>query len=153
MQEVYSLLISWIYQTDSSLRIPVVDFSKFRAAESWHQKRDTADQIVGAFKDSGFVYLSGHGIPDSTLQRVFEKVRRESVPEWPSLTKNTGIRVLISLRFPWTSRHIIPSFYILSSVLRFQPDSQSSPGKTPVPIVATSKLAVNVLPNLQMLQR
>jgi hypothetical protein len=63
------------YSTQShchSLQIPVIDFSKFRVAKS---KRETADKIVGAFKDSGFVYLTGHGIPESTITRVFEKVR------------------------------------------------------------------------------
>jgi hypothetical protein len=54
------------------LQIPVIDFSKFRVAKS---KRETADKIVGAFKDSGFVYLTGHGIPESTITRVFDKVR------------------------------------------------------------------------------
>lgn len=51
----------------SSTRIPVIDFSKFRAARSPEERKATADEIVGAFKDSGFVYVSNHGIPERTL--------------------------------------------------------------------------------------
>jgi isopenicillin N synthase-like dioxygenase len=43
-----------------SFSIPVVDFSGFRSSE---RKQDVATKIVSAFKESGFVYLSGHGIP------------------------------------------------------------------------------------------
>jgi hypothetical protein len=47
-------------------RIPVIDFSKFRTARSAEEKKTTADEIVGAFKDSGFIYVSNHGIPERT---------------------------------------------------------------------------------------
>jgi hypothetical protein len=50
-----------------SFHIPVVDFGKFRTANSWTEKKNTADEIVSAFKESGFVYLEGHGIPPSTF--------------------------------------------------------------------------------------
>jgi hypothetical protein len=45
-----------------SFSIPVVDFSKFRLASSWKEKQRTAEEIVSAFKKSGFIYLSHHGI-------------------------------------------------------------------------------------------
>ncbi|KAG5648859.1 hypothetical protein DXG03_000208 [Asterophora parasitica] len=35
------------------------------------ERKDTADQIVSAFKESGFIYLTGHGIPSSTIQNAF----------------------------------------------------------------------------------
>ena len=46
-----------------SFSIPVVDFSGFRETASSERKQDVATKIVSAFKESGFVYLSGHGIP------------------------------------------------------------------------------------------
>ena len=38
------------------------------------EKRKTADEIVNGFKEVGFIYLEGHGIPQSTIDNVFEKV-------------------------------------------------------------------------------
>lgn len=78
--------------TASEFRIPVIDFSKFRAAKSDIEKKNTANEIVSAFKDSGFIYVSNHGIPQGeqsftmlessyqlstsleTLSHVFQKV-------------------------------------------------------------------------------
>lgn len=57
------------------VNIPVIDFSGYRSAGSVSERRKTADTIVNAFKDSGFVYLKGHGIPDTTVKNVFERVR------------------------------------------------------------------------------
>ncbi|KAH6915105.1 hypothetical protein BKA70DRAFT_1258008 [Coprinopsis sp. MPI-PUGE-AT-0042] len=54
-------------------KIPVVDFSKFAKAQSKDQRRTTAVEIVSAFKNSGFVYLSNHGIPEGTVQNTFQK--------------------------------------------------------------------------------
>ena len=34
-----------------------------------------ADEIVNGFKEVGFIYLEGHGIPSSTVDGVFKKVR------------------------------------------------------------------------------
>ncbi|RXW21965.1 hypothetical protein EST38_g3916 [Candolleomyces aberdarensis] len=48
--------------------IPVIDFSKFKQAQSAAEKQETAAEIVTAFKESGFVYLSNHGIPRATVQ-------------------------------------------------------------------------------------
>ena len=58
----------------AAFRIPVVDFDRFKNATSPDQKQQTADEIVSAFKEVGFVYLSGHGIPEATVQHVFRKV-------------------------------------------------------------------------------
>jgi len=42
--------------------IPVVNFSKFLSPSSVKEKKETAVEIVSAFKECGFVYLSNHGI-------------------------------------------------------------------------------------------
>ncbi|EEB94362.1 hypothetical protein MPER_06836, partial [Moniliophthora perniciosa FA553] len=60
---------------DSSFRIPVINFAKFRAATSPDEKKKTADEIVGAFKESGFIYIEGHGIPPETISNAFQKSR------------------------------------------------------------------------------
>ncbi|KAF9076958.1 Clavaminate synthase-like protein [Rhodocollybia butyracea] len=57
----------------SDFRIPVINFSKFRAAKSDTEKKETADEIVSAFKNSGFIYVSDHGIPTDTVSNVFRK--------------------------------------------------------------------------------
>jgi len=49
-------------QASQSFNIPVIDFAKFRSATSPQEKRNTAGEIVSAFKQSGFIYLSNHGI-------------------------------------------------------------------------------------------
>ncbi|KAJ7283965.1 hypothetical protein C8J57DRAFT_1294033 [Mycena rebaudengoi] len=59
--------------TTPAFRIPLIDFSKFQAASSFSEKKRTADAIVDAFKESGFIYLSGHGIPAPIIQNAFEK--------------------------------------------------------------------------------
>jgi len=58
--------------SNGSFSIPIVDFSRFREAASIERKR-VSTEIVSAFKESGFVYLSGHGIPPATIQKTFEK--------------------------------------------------------------------------------
>ncbi|KAG7096712.1 hypothetical protein E1B28_004126 [Marasmius oreades] len=58
---------------DSNFRIPVIDFKKFRSANSAAEKKKTADEIVDAFKESGFIYVEGHGIPADTVSDVFKK--------------------------------------------------------------------------------
>ena len=57
------------------MHIPVIDFSNFLRARSYEQKKPTADAVVSAFKDSGFIYLKNYGIPDSTIADVYAKVR------------------------------------------------------------------------------
>jgi hypothetical protein len=77
--------------------IPVIDFSKFKQAQSAAEKQETAEEIVTAFKESGFVYLSNHGIPRGTVHVVaglaclfidslYNRHRSERVPKgMPSL--------------------------------------------------------------------
>ncbi|TFY69974.1 hypothetical protein EVJ58_g83 [Rhodofomes roseus] len=50
-------------KSDTTFRIPIIDFSKFRSATSLSEKRRTADEIVSGFKEVGFIYLEKHGIP------------------------------------------------------------------------------------------
>ncbi|KAJ4479312.1 hypothetical protein J3R30DRAFT_2744888 [Lentinula aciculospora] len=57
----------------SGFRIPVINFSKFRAAQSDAEKKETAKEVVSAFKHSGFIYVSNHGIPENTVSAVFRK--------------------------------------------------------------------------------
>jgi hypothetical protein len=56
-----------------SFSIPVVNFAKFKTASSLEEKKGTAFEIVSAFKECGFVYLSNHGISpcesDSLISR------------------------------------------------------------------------------------
>ena len=53
---------------NGSFPIPIVDFSGFRESTSSQERQKVATEIVSAFKDSGFVYLSGHGIPSGSYQ-------------------------------------------------------------------------------------
>jgi hypothetical protein len=82
-------------KSDSTFRIPLIDFSKYREATSLSEKRRTAglspfvlsavlyptyrnfalDDIVSGFKEVGFVYLSGHGINSHTVKNTFKRVR------------------------------------------------------------------------------
>jgi hypothetical protein len=48
--------------TANSFSIPVIDFSKFRSASSREEKKQTANEIVSAFKESGFIYIKNHGV-------------------------------------------------------------------------------------------
>jgi len=48
--------------------IPVINFSKYRNAKSDAEKQQTATDIVSAFKESGFVYLTNHGIPQGEFR-------------------------------------------------------------------------------------
>ncbi|KAF8646383.1 hypothetical protein AX16_007249 [Volvariella volvacea WC 439] len=54
-------------------RIPVINFANFKAAKSPSEKKQTADEIVAAFKESGFIYLDGHGISPSEVKNAFEQ--------------------------------------------------------------------------------
>ncbi|KAJ8515346.1 hypothetical protein ONZ45_g7234 [Pleurotus djamor] len=62
-----------VANSGEGFHIPVIDFAKFRAAKSHSEKKATAVEIVTAFKESGFIYLAGHGIPSETIQYVFGK--------------------------------------------------------------------------------
>ncbi|KAF2007986.1 Clavaminate synthase-like protein [Amniculicola lignicola CBS 123094] len=50
--------------------IPIIDFSKFLAG-SKADKLQIAHQIDSAFRDVGFVYLTGHGVDQQTLSQCF----------------------------------------------------------------------------------
>lgn len=56
-----------VAQDLSSFNIPVINFAKFREASSSFEKQKTADEIVSAFRKTGFIYLSDHGIPQGTF--------------------------------------------------------------------------------------
>ncbi|GBE79949.1 UPF0676 protein [Sparassis crispa] len=56
-----------------SFQIPLIDFSKFRAATSLSEKRQTADEVVKGFKEVGFIYLDKHGISDDVVKHTFKK--------------------------------------------------------------------------------
>ena len=65
-----------LFQTpDKGFNIPVIDFSGYTQAGSISEKRKIADKVVNAFKDSGFIYLEGHGIPPSVVDNAFQRVR------------------------------------------------------------------------------
>ena len=65
---------------ESNFRIPVIEFNRYREASSSKEKLETAKEIVDGFKEAGFIYLSGHGIPDSTIDHTFQKVRLPTGP-------------------------------------------------------------------------
>lgn len=52
---------------NSSFMIPVIDFSKFRRENGPRERQRTADEIVTAFRESGFIYLKNHGVSPSEL--------------------------------------------------------------------------------------
>lgn len=59
--------------------LPIYDFSNFRQG-SPEQKKETARQVVEAFKTYGFVYLVNHGIPADKVQTLFDWVSSPSPP-------------------------------------------------------------------------
>ncbi|KAH9482783.1 2-oxoglutarate-Fe(II) type oxidoreductase ppzD [Psilocybe cubensis] len=54
-------------------RIPIIDFAKIRNSSSPQEKKGTAEEIVSAFKESGFVYLTNHGITPSEVESTFRR--------------------------------------------------------------------------------
>ena len=58
----------------SHFRIPIIDFSAFHENAVPSEKRRVADDLVNGFKEAGFVYLSGHGIPEDVIYNVYNKV-------------------------------------------------------------------------------
>ena len=61
--------LATVVRDPKSFSIPVINFAKFRS-NSEADKKQTADDIVTAFKESGFVYLEGHGIPSGACQSL-----------------------------------------------------------------------------------
>ncbi|KAF8483817.1 Clavaminate synthase-like protein [Russula ochroleuca] len=60
-----------VHSDHQTFRIPLIDLSKYRHADSLSEKRKTADEIVNGFKEVGFIYLEGHGIPSTTSAAFF----------------------------------------------------------------------------------
>jgi len=52
--------------------VPVIDFSPFREEKSLEK----AKELFAAFRDSGFVYLQNHGIPQEVVDEAFVWVRQ-----------------------------------------------------------------------------
>ncbi|GJE99942.1 clavaminate synthase-like protein [Phanerochaete sordida] len=53
--------------------IPLIDFNKFMNASDSLEKHQTAEDIVRAFKEVGFIYLNNHGVPGIAISTVFDK--------------------------------------------------------------------------------
>jgi isopenicillin N synthase-like dioxygenase len=51
-------------------QVPVVDFEPFRAGDQAERKR-TALDLAGAFRNVGFAYLAGHGVSQDLIDRTF----------------------------------------------------------------------------------
>ncbi|KAL4076177.1 hypothetical protein J3A83DRAFT_4490152 [Scleroderma citrinum] len=81
-------------RSDATFRIPLIDFSAFRIASSFSEKRRIADDIVNGFKEVGFVYLTGHGIQPKTIENSAEFFKLpESVKDqvaWDDPRANRG---------------------------------------------------------------
>lgn len=60
-------------RNDSTFRIPVVNFAAWNVGKSSADKKAIANEIVSAFKEVGFVYLSGHGIPPTVVDNAFKQ--------------------------------------------------------------------------------
>jgi isopenicillin N synthase-like dioxygenase len=53
----------------------VVDFEPFRTGDQAERKR-TALELAGAFRNVGFAYLAGHGVDQELIDRTFAEVAR-----------------------------------------------------------------------------
>lgn len=74
--------------------LPIVDLSPFHRDVSQPEKKAKADQLVAACKDVGFVYITGHGVPQSEIEEAFaiskkfydlpteEKMKAPHPPGW-----------------------------------------------------------------------
>lgn len=79
---------------DTRSPLPIVDLSPFVGEGTEEEKQATADQLVAACKNVGFVYVKGHGLPRDTLQEAFriskkfydlptsEKMKAPHPPGW-----------------------------------------------------------------------
>jgi non-haem dioxygenase in morphine synthesis N-terminal len=50
--------------------VPVIDFSQFRSSNP-DTALETAQKLFAAFRDSGFVYLQNHGLPQEVVDEAF----------------------------------------------------------------------------------
>lgn len=64
-------MISSGYTPKSQEVVPVVDFFPFRKERSLEK----AKELFAAFRDSGFVYLQNHGVPQEVVDEAFAWVR------------------------------------------------------------------------------
>ena len=53
-------------------KIPAIDIAPFMAGDQ-HSKRQVAEEFSRACEDIGFVVISGHGIAQATIDRLFER--------------------------------------------------------------------------------
>ena len=53
-------------------KIPAINIAPFLAGEV-HGKQQVAEAFSRACEDVGFVVISGHGIPQATIDRLFER--------------------------------------------------------------------------------
>ncbi|KXN89520.1 1-aminocyclopropane-1-carboxylate oxidase [Leucoagaricus sp. SymC.cos] len=80
----------------SAFKIPVIDFSKFKSEAGPKERRQTADEVVTAFKESGFIYLKNHGIcPRSSPSHMLAEFFRlpaevKSTLAWEDPRSNRG---------------------------------------------------------------
>ena len=56
-------------------QIPVVDFEPFRTGGPEERKR-AALELASAFRNVGFAYLGGHGVPQELVDRTFAEAGR-----------------------------------------------------------------------------
>ncbi|KAJ3330503.1 hypothetical protein HDU91_003563, partial [Kappamyces sp. JEL0680] len=61
--------------TKKEFSVPVIDFGPFLNGDKT-AKQATADEVVRAFTEIGFVYLSNHGISEETIQQSFAMSKR-----------------------------------------------------------------------------
>ena len=54
--------------------IPVIDIAALRAGEA-DAVNDVAQQMLAAAEDLGFFYISGHGVPQATLDAAENEAR------------------------------------------------------------------------------
>ncbi|KAJ3027834.1 UNVERIFIED_CONTAM: hypothetical protein HDU68_003035, partial [Siphonaria sp. JEL0065] len=81
--------------------IPIIDFGAFldaTASSVTAQQAKTAESLVSAFSNSGFIYLTNHGIPDDTIANMFQLSKEYFAKdladklslEWESAEANRG---------------------------------------------------------------
>ncbi|KAI9325421.1 thymine dioxygenase [Zopfochytrium polystomum] len=85
--------------TPSPSPIPVVDFAPFLTpGADADARKKTADAVVAAFRDIGFVFLANHGVPDAALAKVYAHAKTffalpystKMTMEWESAESNRG---------------------------------------------------------------
>lgn len=79
---------------ESKATLPVVDLTPFLHDSTLEERQATARELVAACHDVGFVYITGHGVPQETLDEAFamskkfyalptaEKMKAPHPPGW-----------------------------------------------------------------------